>query len=784
MDNTSAESATTPTIRITPEHERLLGQVKHVLITATDEDWEAVIAAAAPGVIVAGLQSTTGWVSKETGVPDPGLNRLISAEGTTNVTLALGHIEKKRSLYDEAENLAAHLTCLGAASVNFLKLGAFSVELSLRSQTAESRGKYLAALIARAAPTLGRAPKAEPVAAPVRSSIAPVTDFEAGITFTGADLTMQVIMEAAVRRLTTHKVVDDLRDPQGLSAEFTHDLEISVMTSNGISPYKVPGVRDEDLQYPRRYLNRVPQGTSIVVATDVWVGKAIDAAIRAHHADEVVESPVFKRTGWKQIDGQWGFLSPTGFMTANGLTARAHSQLSDAYNDIGLLDLSAVTDNERTASLNTLAMSRELTNPNFWAGMWGPAIWCAAGMGVGAVAFMAGPKGCGKSTVMSGFTAHLSSAFAPAGRSMATVDGSVPNIGRLGSGLDGLFLAVDDSRKRTSRNGNEDQEKALERLIRCGYAGGHARHTVSAKNSRTGEWEQGVPDLSSPAILLVGEQIPDAEELDSSRERLYPIIMDRGVNIFASGNSKEFEALANNGLPALAFSFFIRWVALQIAKIGMDAWRKTWEEKHAKAVGFLSNIPVSRRVHEVAALVECGNLIWLEYLLEIEAITDAEREDLFRDIHAAVRATALFHGTNNLQSNEAPAWEPLLDALRASVAGGQTYVQDAGGPQSLEDLGFVAVTLEDHKKMLGVRRSGRGGNVDFLAFQPRDAAAILRMDPKYRSITEAALFQAFAPIAITDAGHKHKLVRINGLGVKCIAVAWTLFSTTGARTGE
>ena len=780
MEIEIAELATAQTVLITPEQVPLLSHLNRVLIVAGVENWEAAVEAEAPGLIVAGLQSATEWVSPVDKGPDRGLNRLIN-RGRTEVTLALGNTEKRRPVYEEAEKLAAHLIRLGAKSVSFIKLGTFTIELTLQSQPTD-RGAYLTALIAQAAPTLGARPKAEPAepaAAAIRSRIAPTVDFEAGTTYTGAETTMVVIMEAAVRRLTTHSVVDDLRDPHSLAAEYTHDLEISVMTSAGISPHRVLGVRDEDLQHPRRYLNRIPQGTSIVVATENWVGKAVDAAIRAHQADQVIESPVFKRTGWKEIDSIWGFLSPSGFMTARGLTPRAHSQISGAYNDVALLDLTDITvDQERDAAANTLAMSRELTDPNYWAGMWGPAIWSAAGMGVGAVPFMAGPKGCGKSTAMAGFTAHLSNVFAPSGRSMATVDGSVPNIGRMGSGLDGLFIAVDDSRKRTSRSGNEDQEKALERLVRSGYAGGHARHTVSVKNARTGEWEQGVPDLSSPAVILVGEQIPDAEELDSSRERLYPIIMERGVNIFDSGNSQAFEALANNGRPALTFSCFIRWVASQVERRGMDAWRADWNAERTKAIETLESLPVSRRVREVAALVEVGNLIWLDYLKGVGAINAEECHEVLTGIRAAVKKTALHHGTTNVQSNEKPAWEPLLDALRAAVAGGQAYVETKA-PVPVGDLDGVIREIEaqrDFRKFLGVRKAGRGGNGEFLAFQPRDAATILRTDPKYRSITEAALFQAFAPVAITDAGHRYKTVRISSLNVKCIAVPWTLFS--------
>jgi len=770
----SIELATAASVLITPEHELLIPHVDTVLIVSGPTGWELAVESEASGLVIAGIQSPGEWISQTNGAPHRGLSALLRRDGKTKVVVALGATESDPVVFDQAKGLAAHMIRSGAKSVGFVKLGSFTLDIMLISLPQEERMAYLTNCITEAADSLGARPRAVVAPKVAPASIAPTVDTELGRTsVVRSDAPPLVIMEAAARRLRTHSVVDDLRDPRGINAEYTHDLEISVMTAAGCQAYPVPGVRDADLSNPRKWLNRIPQGTSIVLATEPWIGKAIDASVRAHRADEVIESPILKRTGWKQIDGTWGFLTTAGFMTSQGLTNRAHSQLADAYSNISLSDVSdlALAD-ERAAAANTVDIAAELTDPNLWAGMWGPVIWSAAGMGVGAVTFVAGLHGCGKTTMVQGLTAHLSPAYAPSGDPMATVDGSVANIGRLGGGLDGLFMTVDDSRKRTSTHGNEDQEKALERLIRAGYGGGSARHTVSAKNSRTGEWEQGVPDLSSPAIILVGEQIPDAEELDSSRERMYPVVIEPGVNIFRSGNSEVYETLADSGLPAVAFAAFIRWAASRVEEEGMDAWRARWVACRAAAIALLEDLPVSRRVREVAALVTAGNLVWFEYLRHLDVITVEEQKVLVLDVHHAVRKTALFHGTTNMASSEKPSWEPLLDALRASVAGAQTYVQ----------IGGVVMVTDERKKMLGVHRAGRGGNADFLAFQARDAAAILRTDPRYRTITEQAIITAFAPVAIVDSGHKQKVVRINGLSVKCVAVEWELYAPTAAET--
>ncbi|SDO00650.1 hypothetical protein SAMN05216368_10926 [Cryobacterium flavum] len=775
----SAELATAASVLITEGHKVLAAHVETVLIVAGATSWEMAVEANVVGTVIAGIQSPAEWVSQVTKAPHRELEVLVRRDRKSNVVLALGATETDSEVFDQAKALAAHLLRIGAASVKFIKLDFFTLDAMLASRPESEQGPYLEALIADAADKLGARPKATVAEKVAPASIAPTVDTEMGRTYIPrGDAPPLVIMEAAARRLRTHSVIDDLRDPRGINAEFTHDLEISVMTASGLGVYEVPGVRDADLVLPRKWLNRIPQGTSIVVATDAWIGKAIDASIRAHRADEVIESPVLKRTGWKQVDGTWGFLTTSGFMTSQGLTNRAHSQLATAYNMIALNDLSGLTiDDERAAAANTQAIAAELTDTNFWAGVWGPTIWSAAGMGVGAVPFVAGHHGCGKTTMVQGLTAHISAAFAPSGKPMGIIDGSVPNVGRMGAGLDGLIVAIDDSRKRTSTHGNEDQEKALERLVRAGYGGGSARHSVSMKNTQTGEWELGVPDLSSPTVVMVGEQIPDAEELDSSRERLYPIVIEPGFNIFRSGNSEVYESLANSGLPAIALAAFIRWVAARIEEEGMDAWRARWAKSRVAAIALLEDLPVSRRVREVAALVTAGNLIWFEYLRHLAVITVEEQKVLVLAVHHAVRKTALFHGTTNVTRGEKPSWESLLDALRAAVAGSQAYVQiDKAAP--IKDTEGLVIAFDERKKLLGVRRAGRGDNVEFLAFQARDAAAILRMEPRYRTITDQAIITAFAPVAIVDSGHKQKVVRINSLNVKCIAVPWSTFAPT------
>ena len=394
-----------------------------------------------------------------------------------------------------------------------------------------------------------------------------------------------------------------------------------------------------------------------------------------------------------------------------------------------------------------------------------------AGLGVGAVPVLFGPKGSGKSTIAQAVTGHLTPHFGVDGNIMAAIDHSAKNTAKAGNGLESLFILFDDARKKRGFAGDA-QASAVEMVVRPGYAGGSAGHAANVQDRATGLWEIGSPDLSSPMRGIIGEQMPDGDDLDSTKERFYPVGI-RG-NIFKSGNSRQFEAHAINGLPPLHLALFIRWVLVQMEEAGsIAAWKEAQSKVRQELEDARSDLPVSIRVREVSSLVEHGMQIWFDYLLSVGALTPERRRELGTEAARIISETARFHGTTNVIPNDVPDYESILNSLRSAVATGQAWIP---GWTALNGSVPVAPPIPQ-SRMLGGIVNGRGDNPQFLALLPRDVLAVLSTEKAFRDLSERDLLKAFAGQSVTDGGGKlYKTVTLNGLRTKALAVPMTLWN--------
>ncbi|MET4705954.1 hypothetical protein [Frigoribacterium sp. UYMn621] len=766
-----------------------------LLIVAGLENWQAAESAGSAAILTVGLQRASEWHGVN-GAPHEDLSRMVRPDGTTEATIQFTRVETDIATYDAAVALGSYLTRVGAKTVSFAKIGVATLELDLETlgDDPKKKSEYLDRLVANAG-TIGRRPAAPKTsAASSRQSIAPIVDLEAGQIYLERLEGREVLMEAAARRLRTVTVYDDLRDPGARKALHLHDLEITVNTSAGLRTYEVQGVRDADLASPRRWLNRIPGGTSIAVATGAHVLRAIESAVRAHEYDLVVESVALRRTGWKEINGRWGYLSASGFMTADGLTDDAVSELSERMRNIRYPD-TVDRSREVEAAKNTMAAFEELTDPNLFIGPWGAIIHNVAGLGnggAGCVVAIQGSKGSGKTTVVSFLAAHAGSSFS-SDLPMATIDGSASNLGRLGAGLESSFICVDDARKRTSLKKAENEAEGIERLLRMGYAGGAARYTVSEFDQETQTWTEGLPDLASPLVILSGETLPAGDENGaSSRERIYPVQIPKGAEIFESGNARRFVQFTENGLPEQHLAHFIRWCAESIEDFGgMEAWRSFWKEAEQGFVDRKAKLPVSIRVREVASVPHTGFVIWLRYLLEIGVI---DRDEFFFAGKLAlitVDKTALDHGTLNVPMTTAAEFESILATLRSSIVGRQGYVrylqspfdESAGDPTRVErEQQLESDQGRFGARLVGVQKQGRstkGGEAElFLAMQPSDILSLLHREPRFKGLTESELLKAFEEVSIKDGLKLTKMVMIDGQRVKTVSIPWSVWTGT------
>jgi hypothetical protein len=766
------EQETATGVRIAPGHEDRLPAAGTVLIVTGTSNASAAAEAAPADTVVVGMDEPGSWIS-EAGLPDPAIQDLVAGKHL-QVVLAFENRDTDGQAWEHASRLSKYLKALGAKKVKFTDSG-FPIALLLMSiDEREGRVSRIVNLVENAG-TIGQRPaanKSKEEEAP-DISLAPIVDTALGSTYSVSREGFKTVwMEAAVSRIRTHRVYDDLRDPRMKKAFLVHDLSITVQTPEGIKDYEVAGVNDSDLTNPRVYLNRVPHGSSIVVSTEYGANAQIGAAIRGHDPALVPELRTLRRTGWAQDDSTWGFVHPDGFATANGRTDAMKCVIAEALMDIVIEDTAAFPDGtELRAAQNTLAIMNDLTDLNLFVAYWGCGFSSVANLPVGAVPTVTGKKGSGKTVLAMAIGAHLAHKYAIS--NMLVIDQSAKNVAKAGDGLHNLWLLADDMRRRGSSHKADAQADALEHLIRPGYAGASAKYAGNAFDRVTQEWSRGIPDQSSPAIMIAGEQLPDSDNLESSLERLYAAPIARGANIFRSGNARKVEELSANGLPSTHLAFFIRWIAQQIQDLGsMDAWTAKWIKTREEIADSRSDLPVSTRVRTVAAVPETGIRIWAEYLLSIGALTQGEHDDLLFRTNKVVTANAYVHGTTTVEANDVLEYDAILNSLRAAVATGSAYVH------GVDAEAMTPGELPYNVVFLGVEKRSRGGGESFLAMQPRDVLKILRTESRHQSLTEGGLRQAFAEISLTDANRNDKKVRINGQLTYALAIPMSVWAPT------
>ena len=296
---------------------------------------------------------------------------------------------------------------------------------------------------------------------------------------------------------------------------------------------------------------------------------------------------------------------------------------------------------------------------------------------------------------------------------------------------------------------------------------------------------------------MAGEKMPPG--IASTLERLWPVEVPVGT-AFRAGNARTFEDLIAGDRPQRHMAAFIQWLAAQITDAGGIApWREIWKAKAQELQDARSEVRIANRLGvryaEVAAVPEVGFHIWLNYVESTGALSQEERTQLEKTVHAQFTANMIRHG-NTVANVATSTWESTLDSLRAAVTAGDAYIfapsegdpvkyrePDAkdntdtntdgntdvnlSGARSLEQ--FMDVNL--HREFLGSFVSGRGKTGAYFAMLPRTALKLLGRE----FASEAELIAAFSEIAIVDAGKRTKKVTVGKERVAAICVPWKLW---------
>lgn len=688
-------------------------------------------------VVAFGVQGCGNW-SKD-GVPVADLDAVI--EGADRLTVMFdGDRKTNYWVWMAGHTLKEHAGLIGVEDVRFASVaGGKKADLDgvLGKRAAETRPRYIASLLEKATANEGRCP-AKPKPAKGRASEIPRVDFEAGVIYApdliqevdGVTVIMpseKVLARFAARIERTVSITDDLN---ATNADAEHDLEVRI--EGDPCTYSVSGVPDGRLRDIPYWRNLAGSGraTRRYVDNSEAGSRAIETAVRCFEADSARFVDAYRRMGWVLCpDGEWRYLVPSGAIGPDGATPDVFAYLEHAgyRNNIAVPDPAEQSaDAHRDALREFLLIGQDrLHNPTAWYAVVGSMAFASTGCAPRSGILVAGKHGSGKTVVTQTAATVLGPAFhAEGGRLMGSMNGTGNAVGSgSGIGLHHCHVIVDDIRRRQDPKKQDQQDAAVEDLIRRTYEGGSAgRARQRVDRDRGGRVVTDEPDASSPLVVLTGEYIPSAEAVGSSVERLLSIVVT-AADTMKPGESDRMKQIGKSGRPAVAWSGWLRWQASEINRRqeGLAEWVAYVETRREQAEGVLANLApeLSNRAREVAAPSVVGWLLLLEYAVEIGALTSDEARASGLDCAQRITQAAIRHSAVEL-ATDLTGPQRLLARIRSALSSGRARLaDDVHGNTNTPVIGIKRTTEWLNPE------TGRAEQIQSYAFVPDSVASVL-----------------------------------------------------------
>ncbi|CAM6000758.1 unnamed protein product [Sphagnum balticum] len=314
----------------------------------------------------------------------------------------------------------------------------------------------------------------------------------------------------------------------------------------------------------------------------VYVGKESHLRVAIQELSRSVDRVViYRHTGWRQINGEYVYLHGNGAIGVSGSTQRP------------LKDYGAALVARLQVNLIGMPTSRVL-------------------------AFLSGPTGCFKSSLIGAMQAHFGAAFNTSHLpdNWTSTENSLEKKAFL---LKDCIFTIDEWTP-TGTNAETDRLKAkAERILRSqGNQSGRGRMTATC-DVRPEYYPRG-------AIISTGEDMPQGHSL---RARTLQIELSHG-DINAKELSKLQDAAAK-GLLSQAASAFIKWLAPRIPH-----YKKYLPRVHSRLKRKISLENAHNRTPDVAASLGVGLWIFLKFAADSGAIDKSQRRQKWQDGWSAI----------------------------------------------------------------------------------------------------------------------------------------------------
>ena len=383
------------------------------------------------------------------------------------------------------------------------------------------------------------------------------------------------------------------------------------------------------------------------------------AAIQ-HLSRDVDVRTVFGHLGWRSVDDAWVYLHAAGAIGPVGTVPGVEVDLLEQLQHYELPEPPADDELRRAvwASLEVLSLLPErVTIPLYCA------IWRAPLGPTDCSVHVAGQTGEGKSAYVALIQQHygpelddrkLPGSWLSTGNSLEVLAFAAKD----------ALLVVDDYAPQGSRVDDQRLQKEAARLFRAkGNQAGRGRLRPDGSLRPT----------KPPRALVVstGEDVPAGH---SVRARMFIVEIPAGSMDW--NRLTECQKVASEGLYAKAMAGYLRWLAPRYGEVRARLRSRLVDLREQAS----RSLAQHRRTPAMVGDLAFGMEMFLDFALDVAAVTAAEAEDLQRRTWAALIQAAQMQAEHLADANPVPRF---LELLRSAVTAGRAHLASAQGLQPL-----------------------------------------------------------------------------------------------------
>ncbi len=676
----------------------------HVVLVEGTKQCLALSCLNPPKTLILGISGCFGWQSSEEA--DGVVEGLASITAGKSVYVIFdADVRSNDMVHDAATRLHEYLIeTANASSVQWILLKDSSskegIDDYLAKYPPDSRLKAYRELVRRA---LKKVPVLRQPGAPLPKSQALVPN-EEQLAFTklitskdGEVIGEEVVFNALVRITETMSVKNDLvtqadGSPKSLGARATLEVRSHVLGEDSVYitiPY-------DELDDFKAWTQRLPWGAAFDLMKPVPGRPTVDLvnAILHYRADEKKIVNGYARLGWTMHQEQPHFLYSGGAIGPDGTTTAVRGVLEGPASKVRFPDLGEIDkDTLKEAVRASFSPIKFLHRPELWKVLVGAVSFVSAGFEPKGMLFFFGEPGSGKTHLAQGATSFYSPNFSPEHEIMATLEGTDNAITNMVVGFHNALILFDDAHPVKSQSKREKQYEVIDSLSRISYSGGSANKARARWDTRGQVMRHPEMSMDRPFIMITAEFQPYGEDARSQLERMF-LIRIRESDTFYSyeevngeiydgldeplKGSHALEQLGVSGKLNTAMAGYLQWIANKIADYAKSPSTALTDWREGKIKELVASIAPdfmdeNVRLRENVRTYMVGWILWLEYALDIGAIS-AEEEDVYLESFRVELRILMDEYKTSALDKTSYGFQQIIDGIIAREAAGELVI--------------------------------------------------------------------------------------------------------------